>query len=367
MPPARQHNWTVIATVWGCVAVGLIVQVRSTFPPSMVPDWISWVTVQQAMRAVYWALLTPWIFRLRVRWSFRGPWRYAHLAGHAGLSIAAMAVFLALRVVVYQLMMPAGLMFQLSIWEVLSGFSERNLIDVAFYWGVLMAGWMIGQQQEQRARELREEQLLTVVAQAKLAALRQQLQPHFLFNALNSVSALVRDNEKDRAVDTLAQLSGFMRALMANSGQAELELSRELDYVQRYLAIEKVRFEERLQDRFEVGEDCLQARVPTLILQPLVENAIKHGLARRRSPGRLVISARREGDRLRLEVRNDPAEFLPGQAATVGQGLGLSTTRARLQKSYGETFTLDWELNGPDGTVVRMELPFIDARSSPKG
>lgn len=315
---------------------------------------------------MYWALLTPWVLRKRTEWSFSGPRRFLHLGLHIGASLVAMVSFYFLRMPLAAAFEGESL-FAMDPWSLVYGFNDRNLIDMAFYWIVLVAGWMVAQQEERRALELRAEQLRTVLAQAELAALRQQLQPHFLFNALNSVAALMRDNDRARAVDALAQLSNFMRTLMANASQTEIELARELDYVQRYLGIEKIRFEERLLDRLDVGEDCLNARVPTLILQPIVENAIKHGIARRRSPGRLVIAARRIGDRLRLEVTNDPAESLPGQASPVGQGLGLSTTRARLQKCYGDTFTLDWKLNDPQGTVVTVELPFIDSGNGTKG
>ena len=360
MPPGPQNKWKTIAVAWTCVAVALMVQALATLPPEAMPSFVTWVLIQQVARAIYWALLTPWIFRLRLFWSMTGPWRYAHFAAHFTMSLVAMVTFFVLRLPVYQVMHDQGI-FAVGLNDIISGFNVRTLIDVAFYWIVLVAGWMIEQQEERRRLELHEEQLRAELVQAELAALKQQLQPHFLFNSLNAISALMRDNEKDRAVDALARLSGLMRTLMANASQQEVELARELDYVQRYLEIEKLRFEERLEVSFQVEDDCLAARVPTLLLQPLVENAIKHGLARRRSPGRISLSARQAGARLHLRVTNDPAESLPNRPSPAGQGLGLSTTRSRLEKIYGEDFSLQCDFQHPEGAVVTIELPWRTA------
>jgi hypothetical protein len=357
MPPGPQNYWKAIAVSWTCVAVALVVQALGTLPKEATTGFTVWVLAQQVARAVYWALLTPWIFRLRLRWSMKGPWRYAHFAAHGVLSLVAMAAFFLLRLPIYQVINGESV-FAVRLDEIIGGFNTRTLIDIVIYWGVLVAGWMIEQQAERRRLELRQEQLRSALVQAELAALKQQLQPHFLFNSLNAISALMRDNEKDRAVDALAKLSGLMRTLMANASQQEVELTRELDYVQRYLEIEKLRFEERLVVRFDVDEECLSARVPTLLLQPLVENAIKHGLARRRLPGKIAVSARRHGVRLLLEVSNEPPENLPGRAPPAGQGLGLSTTRSRLQQAYGENFSLRWEFHPVNGGVVTLDLPW---------
>jgi sensor histidine kinase YesM len=146
---------------------------------------------------------------------------------------------------------------------------------------------------------------------------------------------------------------------MAHAGRPELELRRELDYAQCYLSVEQVRFEERLLVRFDADEECLGAIVPTLILQPLVENAVKHGIAQRRHPGRVTVTARRAGDRLHLRVANDPAES--GRRPVNGpdsHGIGLRATRERLRHQFGDNHRLDCVFNGPEGTVVTIELPF---------
>jgi LytS/YehU family sensor histidine kinase len=189
--------------------------------------------------------------------------------------------------------------------------------------------------------------------------------PHFLFNSLNAIASLMREGEREKSVEAISLLSQLLRQLMANGGRQEIELWRELDYAQCYLSVEKVRFEERLITDFDADEDCLNALVPTLILQPLVENAVKHGIAQRRSPGRVRVSARRIGEkRLRLEVFNDPAEGGRKADARDNHGIGLQATRARLERAFGPTHRLNCDLNNPSGSVVSIELPLQPAGPS---
>ena len=245
-----------------------------------------------------------------------------------------------------------------SLNSVYDQLSVYTLIDFYIYWAVLLVAYVSDVNWQKREVEIRAEQLRTQLAQAELAALKQQVQPHFLFNSLNAVSALMREGEGAKAVEALAQLSTLLRQLMAHAGRPELELRRELDYLQCYLSVEKVRFEERLLVHFDADDECLGAAVPTLILLPLVENAVKHGIAQRRHPGRVAITAQRVGDRLRLRVANDPAEGGRHAGADDSHGIGLRATRERLWRHFGDRQRLDCAFGGPDGTVVTLELPF---------
>ena len=187
---------------------------------------------------------------------------------------------------------------------------------------------------------------------AELRALRLQVNPHFLFNSLNAVSALVSAQSNREANRMLASLSDFLRATLAHDGRHEHALADELALLDAYLAIEKARLGERLRLSMKVGPDLLDSVVPYLILQPLVENAIRHGIAPLASPGLLDILVEREGERLCIEVRNDGP--LRPQA---GNGIGLSNVRERLHHLYGTDQQLDAEW-GTDGRVhVRIALP----------
>jgi signal transduction histidine kinase len=349
----RHPQWLIIAVIWACVGTLLVIQLHPQIKDGQSLPFYLWIYAQQPVRAVFWALMTPSVLRWLEAWPLSGArwWRgwLRHIFASAGL----MALFLYLRVLAMHFIFGSTL----DPLSVLQTFNYRNLMDLFFYWCIVAVGWVIGLNVRRQRAELHEAQLMSQLANAELAALKQQLQPHFLFNCLNALSALMRDGENARAIDGLAKLSGLMRALMQTTGVQEVELAREIDYVQRYLDLEKLRFDERLEVRFDLQEETLGAAVPTLLLQPLVENAIKHGIARRRAPGRIVVTAAAAGGRLRLSVENDPAEAAGAVAAPEGQGLGLTTTRARLARVYGDDYRVTENLRGPGPARVEIELP----------
>jgi signal transduction histidine kinase len=215
-----------------------------------------------------------------------------------------------------------------------------------------------------RERELVASQLSAQLAQAQLQALRMQLNPHFLFNAMNTIAMQVRKAANEDAVRMLAGLSDLLRYMLEDSRPPEVPLSEELVFVERYLAIEQVRFQDRLRIEVDAAPGTKDALVPTLILQPLVENAIRHGISRRAAAGRVAIRARRTDDHLLLEVEDDG----PGLGAEItpapGTGLGLKNTRARLAQLYPGEFAFDLAESAGGGTVARIRLPFrVTARS----
>jgi two-component sensor histidine kinase len=195
-----------------------------------------------------------------------------------------------------------------------------------------------------------DEQLL----KAQLDALRRQIEPHFLFNTLNSVAALVRENKNDAAVTMLAELSDFLRRVLAESSRHQVPLSEEMDFAQKYLDIQKVRFVDRLQLSVNVPAELLRAQVPTLILQPIVENAIKHGIAKRAQGGQIRIAASRSNGFLTLSVYNDG----PSLADASKPGIGISNMRTRLESLYGQAFCLDMKNQHPGGVEVSVSVPF---------
>lgn len=208
-----------------------------------------------------------------------------------------------------------------------------------------------------RERQLAAIQLETQLARAQVRALRMQLNPHFLFNAMNSIAMLIRHQERDEAVRTVAGLSDLLRYVLEDTREQEVPLQQELEFVQRYLAIEEVRFRDRLEVRIDAEPVTLDALVPNLILQPLVENAIRHGIAKRAAARSVLVSARKSGGDLVLEVTDDG----PGLAqapSPEGNGVGLRNTQERLRQLYGErqAFEID---NGPlQGAVARVSLPY---------
>lgn len=232
--------------------------------------------------------------------------------------------------------------------------------------GVLAAAIARDASRRYRAREAQATRLQGQLAEARLDALRRQLDPHFLFNTLNAVSALVeRDPRGVRRM--IARLSDLLRHSMDGDGAAEIPLERELALLQLYVDIMMVRFQGRLEVRTAVDPAARTALVPQLVLQPLVENAIRHGVSQVDGAGHIVVEAEVTGDALVLRVRDDGRGLAEGATATTGGGVGLRNTRARLAQLYGEAqrFTLQPAPGG--GTVAELTIPFRPAATPASG
>lgn len=212
---------------------------------------------------------------------------------------------------------------------------------------------------ESRDRELQASRLAREVSEARLHALRNQLQPHFLFNTLNSVSSLM-DEDVEAAQSMLARLGDLLRESLAFGDAAMSSLDREVELLESYLAIERVRFGRRLGVTVEIADETRSAIVPTMCLQPLVENAIKHGIAPRSGPGHVRVASRRVGDDLQLSVQDDGVGTL---TALDGQrnGVGLNNTRARLAALYGEDQELTVSDRPGGGIEVTITMPFRES------
>jgi two-component system LytT family sensor kinase len=220
----------------------------------------------------------------------------------------------------------------------------------------------------QRAEEVQRLQLEAVrlraeLTQSQLATLRGQLHPHFLFNAFNAVATLVRARKNEAAVDMIAQLSSLLRQTMDSIDQHEQTLGQELAFITSYLEVERVRFSDKLRTELAVPAEIQGCAVPNLLLQPLVENAIKHGVSRRTSPGCVRVAGARQGDRLRLEVSDDGPGLPTAGAASRPGSIGLRNTRSRLQHAYGSDFRLEITARPEGGTRVLLDLPWRERLS----
>ncbi|HET9451054.1 MAG TPA: histidine kinase [Aggregicoccus sp.] len=244
-----------------------------------------------------------------------------------------------------------------SLLEMLPLGSLKGLpFSLVCYLGVLAVGYALDYHRRFREGELAQAQLATQLAQAQLDALKMQLHPHFLFNTLNAISVLVRKQETACAVRMLTGVSELLRMALHNTGRQRVPLKQELDFLERYLELEQARFQDRLQIYRHIEPATLDAQVPNLLLQPLVENALKHGISQRAAAGRVELWAARRGDRLHLEVRDDGPGLRPGWEA--GEGIGLANVRARLGQLYGSAHVFLLENHPEGGTRAHLELPF---------
>ena len=231
------------------------------------------------------------------------------------------------------------------------------LFGMVFYSGVASIGFTLGYQERLREREMAASRLEAKLVEAQLGALRMQLQPHFLFNTLNVVAMHVRDGDQTTSVRLLARLSEMLRHLLDDGGAQEVPLATELEQARRYLDIESVRFSDRMRVRYDVPPELMTAFVPNLLLQPLVENAVRHGIAARANAGGIEITAARKGERLQVVVRNEGPHLQNGWSAESSTGIGLRNTTLRLQHLYGANARIHLE-NWDGGVQVNIELPW---------
>jgi signal transduction histidine kinase len=228
--------------------------------------------------------------------------------------------------------------------------------EMMTYWTIVGLSHAVLYYRESRDRALRAAALETQLAEAQLKTLQAQLHPHFLFNTLHAISALMH-RDVHAADRMLMRLSDLLRITLENLAEPEVPLHTELDFLSKYLQIEQTRFADRLIVRFDVQPETLDAMVPSLILQPLVENAIKHGVARKAGPGHIFISARRDGGKLWMEVRDDGVGLSEDALTALQKGIGVSTTRARLKHLFGADFRFEFH-RLTAGVAVVIAVPW---------
>jgi signal transduction histidine kinase len=226
--------------------------------------------------------------------------------------------------------------------------------NVLIYWVIISFSHAIDYYGRYQEREVRAAELEKRLAEAKLQALQMQLNPHFLFNTLHAISALMHDNV-DLADRMISRLSDLLRTTLASTDRQEVPLRQEVAFLKKYLEIEQTRFGERLQVKMSIEPDTWDALVPNLILQPLVENAIRHGIEPQAKPGVVELSARGDNGCLHLEVRDNGVGLRA--ARPIREGVGLSNTRARLQELYGAEHQFEIADAAAGGLVVRMVIP----------
>jgi signal transduction histidine kinase len=325
------------------------------------PDW-RWVLFSSIDWLLY-AVLTPVVFRASRRFPLERPHLAGnivlHVLGALGMCVAWAALGTLLRLGIFP---PAAGATAQKVWL---GFVSWVFTTLPFGVGVYFA--LVGIQHsffyfaQARERETQAARLAAQLSEARLGALRMQLNPHFLFNSLNAITVLVRDRDTAAASRMLELLSEVLRQVLRTEETHETALSRELEFLERYLAIEQVRFSDRLHPRLEIDPAVARAAVPRFLLQPLVENALRHGIARRAGAGLVHVSAHREGEQLVLTVRDD-GPGLP-TAPDAGGGVGLSNTRARLAALYGGDATLAVANAEGGGVISTVRLPYHEAEA----
>jgi two-component system, LytTR family, sensor kinase len=371
-PPPRKRAWwsrwpAIALAAYTLLAVLYAIQV-SVYRASQ-DEAVIWTEDLLAGLAEWyaWAALTPLIVVLVRRMNARGrTWRF-QLAVHVPAAFIFAVAHLALLAALRQLFRLDAAGWPLSRdlfpletagWAAASvrfllALFKRVDSDMLIYAMLVGAGAALRYHDQYRARDLRASQLEAQLAQAQLQLLRSQLHPHFLFNTLHAISTLMH-RDVDAADRMMSRLSELLRISLNSAERHQVALADELEFLAPYLDIERTRFSDRLRVDVDVAESARQALVPALLLQPLVENAIRHGIAPRRGPGHVTVRAERQGDRLVLDVSDDGV----GPPPALEEGIGLGNVRQRLARLHGDDFAMSAGARQPAGFTVRIAIPF---------
>ena len=350
---APANKWLWIAGVWLAGALFeasqsiLIMHAEGhhgSWLPLFTTELVSWLP---------WALATPLISRLALRFPLFRSASVKGVAVHLTTFLAVSAVMEAWSASLQVLFNPWHNRTPPTFLDTWSVSLTYQILTFVIVYSLIVALTSFMDTRDRMARQNEE------LSKSRLAALRRQMEPHFMYNTLNSIAGLVRDRSNDAAVSMIVGLSEFMRRASEDSHRSQVSLREEVEYLQRYLDIQKMRFGDRLRASVEIPAALLDAEVPNLLLQPLVENAIKHGITQRDAGGAVRVTGESDGGRLRLRVYNDgPAVSVDARATRTG--VGLSNLRTRLHILYSGGSSL--QLRQADGGVeVVVELPLREA------
>jgi len=365
--------WALSFGVWSFVALAYALTVYELYRSTGGSMSFLSVLAMQSSQVLTYIPLTPFVFTLANRFQVqRSNWVTNSLVLLAGGLVFTVAQVALRGMTPYAYWDPRVRHWVFAFWDVqthsfriewfmLERMFLSSVVDdvVTTYLPIVLIAHVASYYRRFRRRELRTSQLQALLDKARLQSLKSQLQPHFLFNTLNSISALMLTNV-EAADRMITRLGDLLRISLDTAGTQMTTLSRELEFVNCYIEIEKVRFEERLKVSIDVAPEALDASVPHLLLQPLVDNAIKHGIARLVSGGEIRISATRDGTDLHLEVRDNGPGFKESSRSP-SRGVGLRITRERLETIYGQDQSVEL-LSLPEGGVAaRVSIPLRPA------
>jgi len=353
----RSYSWRWIASLWfGFALVNATQIVAGMRAVGMQHAWLHlFITVLASW--MVWALATPLVLYLGKEYP-PAKWRAIRTwAIHLGACIAIGAIYSLWAGVLQILLQPWGYFkvtqFGQTAFSVFYGEFHLFLI---LYAAILAISYTLESTRRLAQRETETARLNEQLSRAHLDALRHQLEPHFFFNTLNAIAGLVREDRNEDAVSMIAGLSDLLRRVLDDSGRQEVSLGEEMEFLATYLDIQKTRFAERLQISVNVPREFHSARVPSLILQPMVENAIEHGIGKRAAGGAIRIGAARANGCLTLTIYND-GPGIPEDGKQLRAGVGISNVRSRLRNLYGESSNLTIQ-NRDHGVEVQLSVPY---------
>src|SRR5215469_1212527 len=367
---AKSRRWpfrALIFGVWTLMALLRATQVSLGYEMmGHVPSW--WrLAIWQLLVFYVWIAFTPMILWLGRRVKFERSHWLRSLSLHLLLGSLVSLFYLGIYSSLTRLLeiYPD---WPVSLFEQFLHFTGMFFhLDLFTYGAILGIGLAADYYRKYRENELQAAELRAQLSQAQLEALRLQLQPHFLFNTLNSIVGLIRNDENKDAIRMTSGLSKLLRHVLEHAGRQEVTRGEEIEFLSRYLEIQQMRFSDRLTVEMTIDPDTLEASVPSLILQPIVENALRHGIASREAPGRVILCASRHNGLLEINVYNDGPTLPKGWRLEDCSGIGLANTRARIAQLYGRAGQLEVHNRDQSGVQATLTVPFLTRYSADRG
>ncbi|HXQ71807.1 MAG TPA: histidine kinase [Pyrinomonadaceae bacterium] len=373
----RLRPWMIVSAAWIVPAVFAVI---NRIAQSHLQDWGP-LTIRELLFEfgdwLLYAFLTPGVFAISKRWPLARPHLVRRITLHLLFSVLFCVAWatcgqvlrmLLIRIFAPQIMAEAMQHGMAQFWQRL-GVEWLSWIFITLPFGVAVYLCMVGIEHatryfiEAREREVQVARLSEQLSSARFAALQAQLNPHFLFNTLNTIAVLVRDDDRQGAVRIVEHLSELLRRTLTRHRANEVTLGEELELVRQYVAIEQARFSDRLRPEIRIPDSLLSAAFPSFALQHLVENAIRHGIARATDAGLLLVTAERVGDVLQITVVDDGVGIEPELAPPVGHG--IENTRERLLALYGANASLELARRPEGGTIATLRLPYRELGPEP--
>jgi two-component system LytT family sensor kinase len=369
-PPRRWLQYGLVLLIWTFLGVFLASQAYLVLQsaarakpdlPTQIPaaSWFELLRLSLA-ECYIWGVLALGIFWLARQFPFSLRMWWLSLPAHLVASVLLAFVESALSVLASEWLRHDIPKPTINVKVLQFFFLAKLHQNILFYWVILGVCQAVDYYRKYRDRDLRAFYLEAQLAQAQLQVLKMQMHPHFLFNTLHAISALVHQ-DVDVADRMIARLGDLLRSTLENANKQEVPLKQELDFIRPYLEIEQARLGPRLTVQMAIEPNTMDAYVPNLLLQPLVENAIRHGIAPRSEPGRIDIQVKRNAEMLQVQVRDDGPGLAGGDQPPIKEGVGLANTRARLQQLYGADHRFELANGLSQGLTVTVVIPFRES------
>lgn len=357
MSATRNAGWKFairkLLPIAAWIIVGLVFTSQLHFFAARSGGKMTWLDslVWEIPRWLLWAFFAPFVKRLARKYPVHKENAVKRITLHTFFGVGFSLVHLVLFVLIFH---------AIRIWMGDHGKLSDMLpfaFALDFHVGVAVY-WLLVLLRQSRDSEQRIARLHAELSQAQLQALKMQLHPHFLFNTLNSISSYLR-KDVEIADEMIGRLGDFLRITLQNSGAQEIQLQQEINFLKQYLEIEQLRFQDRLHADFDIDPGTLNALVPNLILQPIVENAVRHGVSAKAGPGMIQVIAKRNNSKLQIMISDNG----PGLPEQINHGIGISSTRNRLEQMYGTQGI--FHISNQDGrTIAILEMPFHESEAN---